>query len=225
MRDRNGPLSSASGPRHPWQEIAAFGGRGAGNHRRCGEVFVMTCHEFRQAALPLTLRELSRSQGEQVWGHAGDCRPCGDWLQTQRTLASGLQALQSRTASLQAGPHVERALLEVFRQGPRKATEPVAALGSTPVALRLSRFFEVGAYAAVAAAIVVGLFLGAQIWHDGAQGSHAQSQSASPVIAVAEPQGARSGRKRFRRSLNLIGRHQRPSHCRAMRSRRTDLLP
>jgi hypothetical protein len=148
----------------------------------------MTCHEFRQAALALTLRELLRAQDEQVRQHAGDCRPCGDWLQGQRELVSGLQTLHHQTAGLEAGPHVERALLEVFRQGPRRGMRPTAALRSTPVALRLSRFFEIGAYVAVAAAIVVGLFLGFRIWQESAKINHATNQSTSPAIAApAQP--------------------------------------
>ncbi len=142
----------------------------------------MTCHEFRQTVLSLTPLELSRLQDEQLWGHAGDCRPCGGWLQRQHTLASGLQSLRNRTTSLEAGPNVERALLEVFRQGPRKGMQPGAVLASTPVAFRLSRFFEMGAYVAAAAAIAVGLFLGVRLWYDGARVDRAQSQSASSAV-------------------------------------------
>jgi hypothetical protein len=146
----------------------------------------MTCREFKHSAATLTLWELSRGQDEPVLHHAQQCASCGGWLQEQRSLAVSLESLQARTAGLQAGPEVERAVLRAFRQGQAAVAErpadrvttvavlegvgermpflrPVLAPGSVPLALRLSRFFEVGAYVAVAAAIVVGLLLGARL--------------------------------------------------------------
>ncbi len=38
---------------------------------------------------------------------------------------------------------------------------------AAPAVWKLSRIFEVGAYAAVAAALIVGIFLGARMWRDG----------------------------------------------------------
>jgi hypothetical protein len=141
------------------------------------------------------LWELSLPQDEQLLDHADQCSKCGTWLDKQRTLAATMQTLQAQTAGLQAGPHVERAVLKAFRQAPFEATQPVAALRFTPMALRLSRFFEVGAYAAVAAAIVVGLFLGVRLLEE--RRTHAARKStpaatmpmlAPEAVAKATPQ-------------------------------------
>ncbi len=156
----------------------------------------MTCREFKHSASSLTMWELTRARDERILSHAEECGPCGAWLQQQRTLAASMQALQASTAGQEAGPNVERALLQAFRQatptnaavpalsstaefavtGTRTAKveagernqplRPIAMPRSTPVALRLSRFFEIGAYAAVAAAILVGTFLGVRLLQD-----------------------------------------------------------
>ncbi len=123
----------------------------------------MTCREFKHTAASLTLWELSRPCDEQVLDHAEECPKCGAWLDRQQMLAATMQTLQARTDGREAGPHVERALLRMFRQVPFEATQPVVARRSAPIAWRLSRLFEVGAYIAVAAAIVVGLFLGVRL--------------------------------------------------------------
>lgn len=146
----------------------------------------MTCREFKHAAASLTLWELSRPGDEQILDHADECPRCGTWLDQQQVLAAGMHTLQARTAGRQAGPQVERALLRMFRQVPFEATQPVAAHRSAPIAFRLSRFFEVGAYAAVAAAILVGLFLGIQLLEERSMKHPVQSQS-SPASAVPVP--------------------------------------
>ncbi len=141
----------------------------------------MTCREFKHTAASLTLWELSRPHDEQVLDHAEECPKCGAWLDRQQMLAVSMQTLQAQTAGREAGPHVERALLRVFRREAFKTTPPVAALRSAPIAFRLSRFFELGAYAAVAAAIVVGLFLGVRLLEQRSATAPAQSQSAPAV--------------------------------------------
>jgi hypothetical protein len=157
----------------------------------------MTCREFKHAAASLTLRELSRPGDEQVLDHADECPKCGAWLDRQQMLAVGMQTLQARTAGRQAGPHVERALLRMFRQVPFEATQPVVALRSAPIAFRLSRFFEVGAYVAVAAAVVVGLFLGARLLEHRYVTGPVQSQSAPANAApVQQTQAAASATER-----------------------------
>lgn len=153
----------------------------------------MTCREFKHAAASLTLWELSRPQDEQLLDHADACPKCGAWLDSQQMLAATMQTLQDRTAGLQAGPHVERALLRVFRQVPFEATQPVAAHRFTPVALRWSRFFEIGAYAAVAAAIVVGLFLGVRLLEERSAENAARSQSVPASTASVQPAQAATG--------------------------------
>jgi len=140
----------------------------------------MTCREFKHAAASLTLWELSRSGDQQLLDHAEICPKCGAWLDRQQMLAVSMQALQTQTAGRGAGPHVERALLQAFRQVTSK-TQPVAAFRSAPFAFRLSRFFEWGAYAAAAAAMVVGLFLGARLLEHRSAKVAVQSQSAPAV--------------------------------------------
>jgi hypothetical protein len=135
------------------------------------------------------LWELLRTQDERILGHAQQCESCGGWLREQRTLSASLKTLQAQTASLQAGPSVELTLLRAFRQATAPAAafagfpsnaefaaapdavveeqvsplRPILARVSAPVALRLSHFFEVGAYVAVAAAIIVTVFLGVRL--------------------------------------------------------------
>ena len=169
----------------------------------------MTCREFEHRATSLTLWELSRAQDGQILGHAGECQKCAAWLQQQRMLAATMQTLQARTAGCAPGLDVERALLRVFRQRPSQAVRPEMAHRFTPIAMRLSRFFEVGAYVAVAAAIVVGLFLGVQLWERRSVTLPVQSQSAQPsaslpsVVAESNPHqprpaGSRSSVNRMR---------------------------
>ena len=158
--------------------------------------------------------ELTRARDERILSHAEECGPCGAWLQQQRTLAASMQTLQASTAGREAGPDVERALLQAFRQaaptnaavpalsgsaefavaGTRAAKvearernqplRPIVMPRSTPIALRLSRFFEIGAYAAVAAAILVGTFLGVRLLQDRHPMAPMQSQN---VPANVEP--------------------------------------
>jgi hypothetical protein len=152
----------------------------------------MTCREFKHSAASLTLWELSRSRDEAVLGHTEECESCRAWLQKQRALAGSMKTLQARTAVLEASPDVERALLRAFRQaaparaGVTERSQPVAVPRSTPVVLRLSRFFEIGAYAAVAAAIMVGVFLGVRLLQPNPQTAaaqnHAVESAASPAL-------------------------------------------
>lgn len=154
----------------------------------------MTCREFKHSAAALTLWELSRNQDETIRRHIEACESCSGWLQKQRALAASMQTLQSRTAGLEAGPDVERALLRAFRQAaPRGVEERTASLRlvvaprSTPLALRMSRIFEIGAYAAVAAAVMVGVFLGVQLLRNRPVTPGAESQVASASNAPVAP--------------------------------------
>jgi hypothetical protein len=170
----------------------------------------MTCREFKHNAASLSLVELTRAEDPQIVGHAKTCEACESWLQKQRSLSASMHALRSRTASLEAGPDVERALLRVFRQGAaasvaasaeaafnRNRTTPAGVKGrdqashqyprtapaSPPFALRLSRFFEIGAYAAVAAAVVVAVLLGIHLLRLGSGPRPVQSQSLPQHVA------------------------------------------
>ncbi|MGA2904207.1 MAG: hypothetical protein ABSD98_10275 [Candidatus Korobacteraceae bacterium] len=180
----------------------------------------MTCREFKHGAASLTLWELLRTQDERILNHAQQCESCGGWLREQRTLSASLKTLQAQTASLQAGPDVERTLLRAFRQttagsaafagfpsnaefaaSPDAVEEHVSPLRSivarvsAPVALRLSHFFEVGAYVAVAAAIIVSVFLGVRLLQHSSRTVPVQSRIPpgstrpllqKPVIAAQE---------------------------------------
>ena len=110
-----------------------------------------------------------------------------------------MQTLQARTAGLEAGPDVERALLRAFRQDTLRSADPV--LGrvkersgpvrpavtplSTPRVLRLSRLFEVGAYVAMAAALLVGIFLGLRLLQQ--HNSNVAAAKNQIVTASVEP--------------------------------------
>jgi len=149
----------------------------------------MTCREFKHSAASLTLWELSRAhlEDEQILGHGDACQACGAWLRKQRSLAASMRTLQTQTAGLEAGPNVEHALLKAFRQAQvaspvnrrSEALPPEATRGFPPIAMRLSRFFEIGAYAAVAAAIAVGVFLGVQLLQQRSKTTTSPVQSAS----------------------------------------------
>ncbi len=145
----------------------------------------MTCREFKHAAASLTLWELSRP-GNEILDHADECSQCAGWLDRQQMLAVGMQALQARTAGREAGPHVERALLHVFRQEAFETTQPVVAFRSAPIAFRLSRFFEAGAYVAAAAAIAVGLFLGVRLLEQRSVTGAVRGQAAPVVTAPVQ---------------------------------------
>ncbi len=150
----------------------------------------MTCREFKHSAASLTLWELTRGEDDEVLEHTEKCDACSTWLRKQRTLAVSMQTLQARTASLEAGPDVERALLRAFRQDTHRGRDPVfrdvaersgpvrSAVTplSTPMALRLSRFFEVGAYVAMAAALLVGMFLGLRLLQHNSNAATAQAR-------------------------------------------------
>lgn len=168
----------------------------------------MTCREFKQNAEALTLWELSRAQNQnqnqnkdqQLSSHAEQCESCGSWVREQRLLAASLGTLQARTASLEAGANVERAVMQAFRQAKEAAasnaaSQPEVALTvsgekrtangeerlSLPWALRLSHWFEIGAYVAVAAAVIVGMFLGVRLLEHRSSHDPVQSKS-GPAI-------------------------------------------
>ena len=144
----------------------------------------MTCREFEHRATALTLWEQAQAQDQQILDHAGGCQKCAAWLQQQRMLAATMQTLQARTAACAAGPDVERALLRAFRQGASQPVQPEMAHHFTPIAMRLSRFFEVGAYVAVGAAIVVALFLGVRLLERRSINVPVKSQVTQPSVSA-----------------------------------------
>jgi hypothetical protein len=130
----------------------------------------MTCREFVEAAESLTPVQLrlmqSNNEDEMALAHARECATCGEWLQSQKLLGGALQVLRADTAQCEAGPQVEQALLRAFRMQGFEPAVDERPERAAPAAWRLSRFFELGAYAAVAAALIVGIFLGARVWRD-----------------------------------------------------------
>jgi hypothetical protein len=171
----------------------------------------MTCREFKHYAASLSLPRLAKGEDPQLTGHTEACAGCAAWLQKQRSLNAQLHALRAQTAGREAGPSVERELLRVFRQGTvagttstssaretaagvRGALETLhphykAVPRSTPFAVRLSHVFELGAYAAVAAALAIAMFLGVHLLrHNGdSQPTQSKAVPADAVPAVTQP--------------------------------------
>lgn len=121
----------------------------------------MTCREFKDFAGSLSLPELSQKTNPTLLEHAGACGDCSTWLEQRQRLNGMFGALKVRTAGAEASPSVENALLMAFRQQMYAAAPEPAPSRFAPLALWLSRLFEFGAYAAVAAAILLAMFLGA----------------------------------------------------------------
>lgn len=146
----------------------------------------MTCREFMEAAESLTPSQLLQMQTEEgaVLAHARECGACGSWLASQRLLGSALQALQAHTAQREASPRVEQAVLQAFRTQGFGPAPAVATERAAPAAWRLSRFFEIGAYAAVAAALIVGVFVGSRMW----RGRQAVTNRAQAPVATSPRQ-------------------------------------
>ena len=147
----------------------------------------MTCREFMDAAAELTPSQLLRMQagGQSLAAHAGDCRACAEWLKSHRLLGNALQTLSAATANAGASAAVEASVLQAFR-GQQSAPKIVAM--PEPAVRRwwqLGRAFEIGAYAAVAAALIVGAFLGSRLLHD--RQAPQQDEQAKAVVAPVVP--------------------------------------
>lgn len=143
----------------------------------------MTCRDFMDAAELLTPSQLLRLPAEErpLSAHASECNSCREWLESHRALENALQALSSEAAEQQASPQVEQALLQAFRKhdfSPQVVVMPPRATSSL---WTLSRVFEYGAYAAVAAALVVGVFLGVRLLRD------AQNKTTAEQATVTTP--------------------------------------
>ena len=117
----------------------------------------MKCHEFKRVAEAFTPSELSlmRTEDQAISAHACECASCGRWLESQTLLGSAIEALRATTAELEAGPNVERTLLLAFRDSGFPSQLAVEPEHAAPAAWKLSRIFEFGAYAAVAAALII----------------------------------------------------------------------
>jgi len=154
----------------------------------------MTCREFMDAAAELTPSQLLRIQtsGQSLAAHAGDCRGCAEWLKSHRLLGNALQTLSAATANAGASPAVEASVLRAFRA--QKSAPKIVAMPEPAVRRwwQLSRAFEIGAYAAVAAALIVGAFLGSRLLH-GRRAPQQEEQAkvvVAPVVPNSVPQAA-----------------------------------
>ena len=151
----------------------------------------MKCHEFMLSAEAFTPSELSliRTEDPAISAHARECASCGRWLESQTLLGSAMQALRASTAELEAGPNVERALLLAFRDTDFPSQQAAEPEHAAPAAWKLSRIFEFGAYAAVAAALIMAVFLGSRLLHDRRVQQHlSQAQNkVAPLRLSATP--------------------------------------
>ena len=128
----------------------------------------MTCREFMDEAELLTPSQLLRLPAEEqpLSAHASECRLCREWLESHRALGDALHTLSSVTAEQQAGPQVEQALLQAFRKQDLASQVVVMPKRAVSSLWTLSRVFEYGAYAAVAAALAVGVFLAVRVMRE-----------------------------------------------------------
>jgi hypothetical protein len=126
---------------------------------------------------------LIRTEDQAISAHASECASCGRWLESQTLLGSAMQALRASTAELEAGPGVEQSVLRAFRDVEFTAQRSVEPERAAPAAWQLSRIFEYGAYAAVAAALIMAVFLGSRLLHD----RQAQQHQAQAQNKVAPP--------------------------------------
>ncbi len=140
------------------------------------------------AAELLTPSQLLRLPGkeEPLSAHAGECRSCREWLESHRALGNALLAVSSETADQQAGPQVEQAVLEAFRKHDFATPVVVMPQRATASLWTLSRVFEYGAYAAVAAALIVGVFLGVRLLRD----SQNKAKSAEATVTMPQSTGS-----------------------------------
>jgi hypothetical protein len=139
------------------------------------------------AAELLTPAELLRVQAEEqpLSLHAQGCQACGAWMNSHRVLGNALQGLRTAVEPCHASPATEQAVLAAFRA---QSFEPrvVEIPARDPRTLwRMSRFFEIGAYAAAAAAVIVGLFLGVRLLED-----KKANQTPTQAQTVQTPQSA-----------------------------------
>jgi hypothetical protein len=128
----------------------------------------MKCHEFIHAAECLTPSQLSLmpTDDSSVLAHARECAACGRRLESQCVLGNAMQTLRVSTAQCEASAGVEQAVLRAFRNQEFAPASAAAPDRAAPVVWKLSRFFEVAAYAAVAAALIMGVFLGSRLLRD-----------------------------------------------------------
>jgi hypothetical protein len=152
----------------------------------------MKCHEFMSAAECLTPSQLSqlRTDDSSMMSHARECAGCGRWLESQCVLGNAMQSLRASTVECEAGPGVEQAVLRAFRNQEFAFASGAAPDRAAPMVWRLSRFFEFAAYGAIAAALILAVFLGSRLLHD-----RQVAPTTAQTNAVAVPQQSDSNAK------------------------------
>ena len=169
----------------------------------------MTCREFEHRATSLTLWELSQAQDQQILDHAGECQKCAAGCNSSERSRPRCKRLQARDVwpARLAPMWNGRCSGHSGKRRPGLYSRR-SAHGFTPIAMRLSRFFEVGAYVAVAAAIVIGLFLGVRLLEKRSVNLPVQSQVAQPSASspsvVAESNRSSNQRAVSRSSVNRL---------------------
>ncbi len=99
----------------------------------------MTCHEFTKQIEGLSLAELSSAGDAELLMHQNSCSSCAALLQQQNALAGAMQALRSRTGSMQAPSVVEQNVLRAFRQNTAVQPAPVLAMKSQSARFQAER--------------------------------------------------------------------------------------
>jgi len=153
----------------------------------------MICREFIRKVEEVPLSELGRDTDVQLLAHELECPGCAGWLQQRYALAGALQVLRSSSAEAEAPSIVEQNVLRAFRQSAAPATVAETKPLPTAFAFRLSRFFEIGAYAAAAAALAISLGLGALYWQHQQKSTNNAAQhntTMQPGSATAQQQSA-----------------------------------
>jgi hypothetical protein len=163
----------------------------------------MKCHEFISAAECLTPSQLSlrRTDDSPMTSHARECAACGRWLESQCVLGNAMQSLRASTAQCEAGPSVEQAVMLAFRNQEFAFASGAAPERAASVVWRLSRFFEVAAYAAVAAALIMAIFLGSRLLRD-RQATRATAQTHAVTVPLQSSSNAKAPAAEVRASEN-----------------------
>ena len=146
----------------------------------------MICREFTRKVEELALSELGGTVDSQLLAHERECSDCADWLQQRHALAGALQVLRNSAADAEAPTSVEHNVLRTFRHSVVNTIPAEANPLRRAFTFRLRRFFELGAYAAAAAALVISLALG--VWYLPHRQTNAGDNSAQQnTNTTAEP--------------------------------------
>jgi len=144
---------------------------------------IMNCQEFQSIVHDWCQPSLDAGVRCDGLEHASACAKCGELLASVHSLGVGLWALAEASASAQAPPSVEQALLKAFRRERR----PVRAATAPPrwevARWAMSRWV----LAAGAVVVLVVLVLGVRSWER--QKPILQGQHGQPLVASAPNAG------------------------------------